>query len=221
MNPVILLASYVVFALGIASAAPGALVLGALALATARRCYATRLPVGTVRRACRRVRWLLLAVCVTHGWFTPGQMLLPALGAASPSREGMLLALWRAAVLLELVGGAALLMALAGRDGLAGALYRLAPARGGLRERLAVRMALSLAALPWLEARIAVPAAAGGRLARLVAGARGVFAAARVPDAGFAPTDRLVVGVPPRPTAAEWTLPLALAALFALAHGVA
>ncbi|HMW44136.1 MAG TPA: hypothetical protein PKC88_17340, partial [Plasticicumulans sp.] len=133
MNPVILLASFVAFALGIAPAAPPALLLGALLLAFARWGTGPVLPAGTLRRALRRVRWLLLAVVITHGWFTPGLTLLPALGGASPSVQGLWLALWRALVLLELVAAAALVLALAGTHGVAGALYRLAPAGGGFR----------------------------------------------------------------------------------------
>lgn len=222
MNPVILLASFVAFALGIAPAAPPALLLGALLLAFARWGTGPVLPAGTLRRALRRVRWLLLAVVITHGWFTPGLTLLPALGGASPSVQGLWLALWRALVLLELVAAAALVLALAGTHGVAGALYRLTPAGGGFRERLAVRVALCFEALPLLQARMTAPADAGsGRLGRWTGAARAVFAAAGQPAADFAPADRLTVAVPPLPALREWRLPLAIALAFAGMHALA
>lgn len=221
MNPVILLVCFVVFAFGIATALPVALLAAALLLVLARRHAGHGVPAGTLRRSLRRVRWLLVAVVLTHGWFTPGLTLLPALGALSPTQQGIWLALWRALVLLELVAAAALVLAVAGADGIAGALYRLAPARGGFRERLAVRVALCLQAVPGLQAALVVPAAGGSRLARWIRGARSVFDLAARPTDGFAPAPTLTVPVPPVPALREWLLPAALALGFSAVHGLA
>ena len=36
-----------------------------------------------------RLRWLLLAIVLVYGWWTPGISLLPAFGAWSPTTEGV------------------------------------------------------------------------------------------------------------------------------------
>lgn len=62
-------------------------------------------------RLVRRSRWLLLAMGLLFGWMTPGIYLVPDLGAASPTREGLLQGLEHAGRLLGLVAMVALLLA--------------------------------------------------------------------------------------------------------------
>ena len=77
------------------------LFIGALALAFAAR--RSRLLV-------RRIRYLLLVSLVLFAFFTPGELALPGLGPASPSVEGLRLAVAQGLRLLAVVMLAALLL---------------------------------------------------------------------------------------------------------------
>ena len=101
----------------------------------------------------RRLRWLLISMLAVYGWFTPGTALWPALGAAAPTIEGLSEGLLRAAALLLIALAAQLLITNIARPQLLGALYWLAqPLRllGLSRERLALRLVLTLDAVPRL-----------------------------------------------------------------------
>jgi hypothetical protein len=59
----------------------------------------------------RRCRFLILALCILHAWFTPGEALWGgALAALAPSHEGGLLALEHLARLLALLAGLSMLL---------------------------------------------------------------------------------------------------------------
>lgn len=98
-------------------------------------------------RLLRRVRFLVLAIFVLFAGFTPGEAILPAVTAISPSREGMKLAMEHAARLLGVVLCVALLLETLSVGRLVGGLHALLRPldRFGLpTERLAVRMMLVL-----------------------------------------------------------------------------
>lgn len=97
------------------------------------------------RRLVRRIRVLLLVLLVLFAFFTPGELLLPFLGGASPTREGVVLALLHCTQLLVVVLLVALLLALTDERSLVSGLMFLARplALAGLSvERMAVRMLL-------------------------------------------------------------------------------
>ncbi len=130
--------------------------IGALALVTSsRRAW----------MLVRRVRYLLLAVIVLFGFSTPGEVALPLLGQASPSIEGLSLALTHSmrllvtvmlvAILLEYLDGPLLIAGLI-------AVARPLALLGLSSERLAVRLMLVL--------RYAQEPPPGGWRALLVAG---------------------------------------------------
>lgn len=112
---------------------------------------AWRAPIALLRR----LRWLLISMLAVYGWFTPGTALWPALGAAAPTIEGLSEGLLRASALLLIALAAQLLIAGIVRPQLLAALYWLAqPLRvlGLSRERLALRLVLTLDAVPHLTA---------------------------------------------------------------------
>jgi energy-coupling factor transporter transmembrane protein EcfT len=112
----------------------------------------------------RRLRWFYVSILVLFGWFTPGAELLPALGALSPSREGLLLGLGRVMILAIVVGAVVWLLARSPREEIvAGLLWLTAPfGRVGFpSERFAVRLALTLETVPRLQPIVAEAAKAG------------------------------------------------------------
>jgi hypothetical protein len=58
----------------------------------------------------RRIRFLLLAIVILFGFFTPGELWWPGLASFSPSHEGSLLALTHAGRLLGVVALVTLLL---------------------------------------------------------------------------------------------------------------
>jgi energy-coupling factor transporter transmembrane protein EcfT len=97
------------------------------------------------RRLVRRIRILLSVLVVLFAFFTPGEVLLPFLGGASPTREGLALALLHCMQLLIVVLLVALLLELTNEKFLVSGLMFLARplALVGLSvERMAVRMLL-------------------------------------------------------------------------------
>lgn len=98
-------------------------------------------------RLLRRVRVLLIAICVFFGGFTPGEALWAEFPALSPTREGVFFALEHVARLLTVVLWVALLLERLETMRLVAGLYALLwPLRiaGVPAERLAVRLLLVL-----------------------------------------------------------------------------
>lgn len=98
----------------------------------------------------RRARWLLLLMVFTYAWSLPGDALFPGLLQYSPTREGMVQGLgqaWRLALLLLLLDALVLRIPIA--DLLTGIHSIMRPfALFGIdRERVAVRLALTLEAM--------------------------------------------------------------------------
>lgn len=154
MHPVIRISSFLVAAVFLASGELSAMLVVAAGLVA----VLIRLPVAgwrTPLALLRRLRWLLISLLVVYGWFTPGTALWPALGAATPTQEGLSEGLLRGGALLLIALAAQLLMLATSRPQLLAALYWLArPLRmiGVSRERLAIRLALTLEAVPKLSA---------------------------------------------------------------------
>lgn len=98
----------------------------------------------------RRARWLLLLMVITYGYHLPGEALVPALAQYGPTLEGVLQGLeqsWRLALLLLLLDALVLRIPLA--DLLTGIYSILRPFTlfGVDRERVSVRLALTMEAM--------------------------------------------------------------------------
>ena len=95
----------------------------------------------------RRTRWIMLSLLMIYAYSTPGQPLLEALGAWSPSREGLNDGVLQLTRLLAALAALAILLDRLHRTQLIAGLYTLfAPLQwiGVSRERVAVRLALTL-----------------------------------------------------------------------------
>lgn len=95
----------------------------------------------------RRTRWIMLSLLLVYAYSTPGEPLLDALGMFGPSREGVIDGVLQLTRLLVALAGLALLLDRLHRQALIAGLYTLfAPLRwfGMSRERVAVRLALTL-----------------------------------------------------------------------------
>ena len=95
----------------------------------------------------RRTRWLLLSIFLVYALATPGESLVEAWGAFSPTREGVeagVLQAWRLGLLLA--GLALMLAATPGKQLLSGMYTLLSPWRGlGVAsDRIAARIWLTL-----------------------------------------------------------------------------
>lgn len=98
-------------------------------------------------RLLRRTRWLLFVLVAAYAWTLPGTDLWPQLGGLSPTAEGLEYGGLRAARLVLMVVGLAVLLALTARSQLVYGLYVLAGplARLGFdRRAFAVRLGLTL-----------------------------------------------------------------------------
>lgn len=174
-------------------------------------------------RMLRRVRWLLLAILILYGWFTPGIALVPALGHFSPTLAGVQQGLLRVAALLAIVAAVYLLLATTPRGELiAGLLWYGRPLRrlGVDDTRFAVRLVLALEAVPRVQAlaRAALMANPHGasRMQRLGRAATAVFQAtlARAEQS----TGALAVPDPQPVPPWQWSLPVLLAVLLIAAR---
>jgi len=122
------------------------LLLG-LTLAVGTACIGRLKQVWTLLR---RARWLLLLMVITYGYSLPGEALFPALTYYAPTREGMLQGLiqaWRLGLLLLLLD--VLVLRISSADLLTGlhSIMRPFTAFGVDRERISVRLALTMAAM--------------------------------------------------------------------------
>ncbi len=181
--------------------------------------------VRTLLRMLRRVRWLLLAILILYGWFTPGTALIAAWAPYAPSYEGLQQGLLRAAVLLVIVAAVYLLITTTPRgDLVAGLLWYGRPLRrfGVDDQRFAVRLVLALEAVSEVQtlARAAldkVPRTMP-RMARLGHAATAVFQATLT----YAEQSTAVIEVPdlqPVPPR-QWGIPVTLAVVMLMAAAV-
>jgi hypothetical protein len=169
----------------------------------------------------RRLRWFYVSILVLFGWFTPGAELLPALGALSPSREGLFLGLGRVMILAIVVGAVVWLLARSPREEIvAGLLWLTAPFApvGFPRERFAVRLALTLETVPRLQPIVAEAgrAAPDEGQTQWAARARGLLDRV-IRSAEAAPCEPMEIPVASSPPWHHWLLLFAcLAPIFAL-----
>ncbi|WP_370308353.1 hypothetical protein [Sinimarinibacterium flocculans] len=187
-------------------------VIGGLGLTTHWRLSASAL--DRLRGGLWRLRWLLLAIFVLYGGFTPGEPLLPALPGLS--REGLAEGLRRMLVLVDLLVLVYLLLAVTPTTQLVvGVRVLLAPLRilGVEPERVGLRIALALEAVSGLQQRLRGDAGVPlwTRAAALIE------AVERDAATAAAPVDLSDAGLP---RWWEWLLPpLLFAGLYVLAYG--
>jgi energy-coupling factor transport system permease protein len=136
------------FIAGMTRAQPLLLTAGAVSLALLY--LLAGLPgIPTLLVLLKRLRWLLLAILIVYGWWTPGDYLFPGLGGLSPTWAGLEAGMLRLAALLLIAASVHLLLQLTPRGQLLPALIQLVtpfcPHAG--RERFAVRVMLSLEAV--------------------------------------------------------------------------
>lgn len=118
-----------------------------LSLAVGAACIVRFRQVWTLMR---RARWLLLLMVITYGYSLPGEALLPDVAQYAPTREGLLQGLvqsWRLALLLLMLD--ALVLRIPVADLLSGihSLLRPFTVFGVDRERVSVRLALTMEAM--------------------------------------------------------------------------
>jgi len=163
----------------------------------------------------RRLRWLLLSLLIVYGWFTPGVALWPVLGAVTPTVEGLTEGLLRTSSLLLIALAAQLLLLDTARPQLLAALYWLAlPLRvvGVSRERLALRLALTLDAVPQLS-KVVTPALYQGLSGNTITrfGQIAARAVQGVLDQADQQDNRAIeIDTPARPPVYQWLYPLML-----------
>lgn len=95
----------------------------------------------------RRTRWILFSLLLIYAYTTPGVALLAELGRYSPTLEGLSDGLMQLGRLLSMLSGLAILLSLLTESQFIAGIYALAyPLNwfGGSRERVAVRLALTL-----------------------------------------------------------------------------
>lgn len=221
MAPPVRILSLLILAGALASGHPGVLLCGGLVLAVTgvlvrrqRPDFDGRVLLGMLRR----IRWLLLAILILYGWFTPGTALLPVLGGWSPVQEGLQEGVLRVIALLAIVAAVYLLLASTPRGALVGGLlwYGVPLRRLGLDDRrFAVRLVLALEAVPQVQTLAGAVLSEGADrpwLQRLGRAAGRVLQTtlARAEADAEAP---LEVPDPQPVPAGQWLMPLALLAL--------
>jgi len=148
VHPLIRVVALLVFVTGLALARPALLSTGTGLLLLLY--FLTGFPApGVLLRMVLRLRWLLLAILLVYGWWTPGTSLLPAIGSWSPTTEGLVVGLLRILSLVLIVAAVHLLLQVTTRSELLPAIMQLirpVTTQAG-RERLAVRILLSIEAV--------------------------------------------------------------------------
>ncbi|NIR59267.1 MAG: hypothetical protein GWO02_06965 [Gammaproteobacteria bacterium] len=219
MNPLVRIVTLLVFAAGVAHAGGPALVAAAV-LVSAGFALGGRSALDGVGPMLKRLRWLALSLLVVYLWFTPGPALAPALGPWSPTWPGLAEGLARCATLVLIVLGVRLLFATTSREQLLAGLYGLARILRPLGvdpERVAVRVTLTLEAVPRLRPQMRIERAPArgwrGITGAAAETARALFATA-LAQGRASPLAPVALPRLGRPAWGEWLAPVALAALF-------
>lgn len=173
-------------------------------------------------RTIRRLRYFYLSLLLLYGWFSPGEPAMPALGAYSPSIDGVLKAARYIAVLMAITSLVQLLMAAYSRETLvAGLRWWLRPLRAVRLDpdRVALRLMLVVEVLPRLRVLASSPggAPASGRGPTAVAQRAAVIFERTLAEAERETPPRLALPALAAPAPGEWIAAAgALAVLVAL-----
>lgn len=152
MHPLIRVVALLVFISGLALARPILLSAATGLLLFLHLLSGFPAPAALLRMVLR-LRWLLLAILLVYGWWTPGDSLFPAIGSWSPTTAGLVAGLLRILSLVLIVAAVHLLLQVTTRKELLPAIMQLispVTTQAG-RERLAVRILLSVEAVSQVQ----------------------------------------------------------------------
>jgi energy-coupling factor transport system permease protein len=142
-HPAILILVWITLAISAqALSAPGLLAMTVVLFIAAAKLNARQL-----FSLIRRTRWILFSLLLIYAYTTPGVALLAGLGRYSPTLEGLSDGLMQLGRLLSMLSGLAILLSLLTESQFICGIHALAyPLNwlGGSRERVAVRLALTL-----------------------------------------------------------------------------
>jgi energy-coupling factor transport system permease protein len=166
-----------------------------------------------------RLRWLLLAILIVYGWWTPGHSLWPGLDALSPTSDGLVLGVLRVAALLAIVAAVHLLLQSTAREQLLPAIIQLIRpvTTQRIRERIAVRMLLSIEAVTQVQSLacdvLREHPASRGRFANLAKSSRLLYRSVlhRAEQAGQTPIEVNELQSPPW---WQWIIPFAMISVY-------
>ncbi len=223
LHPLVRIAGLLVFIAGMALAQPLVLLGGTFGLLLAYAMAGFPAPGGLLSMVIR-LRWLLVAILLVYGWWTPGELLWPALGAVSPTLQGLGYGLARIFALVCIVSAVHFLLQVTERGQLVSALMQLgAPFLGPLaRERFAVRVLLTLEAVVPVQAIVSDVLQQKNQqqrgLSRLVFHANAVYSSV-LAQADKSASAVIDVAEPDAPPAVQWLFPLLLAVLIGFLAG--
>ena len=215
LHPQVRILTLLVFIAATATARPAILLAAAALLALAYPATGSHDPAA-LWRMITRLRWLFVAILLVYGWWTPGDALLPSAGSFSPVREGLQTGLLRVTALVLIVCAVYLLVCTTQRGQLLAALYVLTRPflTHARRERLAVRILLTLEAVPGVQGMLAdshrQQPVAGSRLQRLAGSVNRVYSDI-LETASHAAGTTIEFDEPVTPPWYQWLLPLILA----------
>ena len=141
-----------VFTAGMATARPE-LLTGGFAFLLLLYALAGIPSPATLAHMIKRLRWLLLAILLVYGWWTPGVSIWPGAGALSPTMDGLYLGMLRVMALIAIVAAVHLLLQSTPREDLLPAIMQLIRplTTRHVRERIAVRTLLSIEAVTQVQ----------------------------------------------------------------------
>ena len=141
-----------VFTAGMATARPE-LLTGGFAFLLLLYALAGIPSPATLVHMIKRLRWLLLAILIVYGWWTPGVSLWPGAGTLSPTMDGLYLGMLRVMALIAIVAAVHLLLQSTPREDLLPAIMQLIRplTTRHVRERIAVRTLLSIEAVTQVQ----------------------------------------------------------------------
>jgi len=217
VHPLIRVVALLIFIAGLALARPALMSAGFVLLLLLY--LLTGFPASRVLlRMILRLRWLLVAILLVYGWSTPGASLLPAISAWSPTVEGLSLGLLRMLSLVMIVAAVHLLMQVTSRSQLLPAIMQLIKpvTTAATRERLAVRILLSIEAVTQVQALVSETLTKqplrNHRLSTLGVTAQTLYTSV-LNRAALAGEEVIEVGKPESPPLWQWLVPVALSAV--------
>jgi len=216
VHPLIRVVALLVFVTGLALARPALLSAGFGLLLLLNILTGFPAPAVLLRMVLR-LRWLLLAILLVYGWWTPGISLLPAIGSWSPTTDGLVIGFSRILSLVLIVAAVHLLLQVTSRSELLPAIMQLIRpvTTQAVRERLAVRILLSVEAVSRVQSLVSDTLKEHplyNRKLSTLGGAAQVLYGAVLDKAAQAGVDIIDVIEPESPPLWQWLIPLALCA---------
>ena len=146
MHPLIKILGFIIFAILVSVGTLDAVVAGAMLLTVVwlvSRSYPNKRCLAMLRR----MKILFISIFLVYLWFTPGELMLPALDNWSPTYEGLTLALLKVSALAVLILGVTSLLRLTPKDQLVCGIYYVSYPMtwfGMQRDKLISRTVLTL-----------------------------------------------------------------------------